>query len=85
MLKQIGYTLTGSVITKDPAFNEQVMAYPHIERLNIGPVSTMKISWDQPHEGNLFEFLWQRRSIERAWGCETKFFECRFSAGFLRC
>ena len=67
MLKHIGYTLAASVITKDPAFIEQVMAYPHIERLNIGPVSTMKISWDQPHEGNMFEFLWQRRSIERAW------------------
>lgn len=67
MLKQIGYTLAASVITKDPTFIEQVMAYPHIERLNIGPVSTMKISWDQPHEGNMFEFLWQRRSIERAW------------------
>ena len=67
MLKQIGYTLAASVITKDPAFIEQVMAYPHIERLNIGPVSTMKISWDQPHEGNMFEFLWKRRSIERAW------------------
>lgn len=67
MLKQIGYTLAASVITKDANFIEQVMAYPHIERLNIGPVSTMKISWDQPHEGNMFEFLWQRRSIERAW------------------
>ena len=34
-----------SVITKDAKFIEQVMAYPpHIERLNIGPVSTMKIS-----------------------------------------
>ena len=67
MLKQIGYTLAASVITKDAAFIEHVMAYPHIERLNIGPVSTMKISWDQPHEGNMFEFLWRRRSIERAW------------------
>jgi acyl-CoA reductase-like NAD-dependent aldehyde dehydrogenase len=67
MLKQIGYTLACSAITKDAKFIEQLMAYPHIERLNIGPVSTMKISWDQPHEGNMFEFLWQRRSIERAW------------------
>ena len=49
MLKQIGYTLAATVITKDPEFIKQVMAYPHIERLNIGPVSTMKISWDQPH------------------------------------
>jgi hypothetical protein len=67
MLKQIGYTLACTAITKDPEFIRQIEAYPHIERLNIGPVSTMKISWDQPHEGNMFEFLWQRRSIERAW------------------
>ena len=67
MLKHIGYTLACSVITKDAKFIEQVMAYPEIDRLNIGPVSTMKISWDQPHEGNMFEFLWQRRSIERGW------------------
>lgn len=67
MLVRIGYTLACTAITKDPGFIAQLEAYPHIERLNIGPVSTMKISWDQPHEGNLFEFLWQRRSIERAW------------------
>ena len=67
MLSKIGYTLACSAITKDQSFIEQIEAFPHIERLNIGPVSTMAISWDQPHEGNLFEFLWQRRSIERAW------------------
>lgn len=48
-------------------FIEQLVEFPGIERLNIGPVSTMKISWDQPHEGNMFEFLYKRRSIERAW------------------
>ena len=67
MLGQIGYTLACSTITKDQFFIEQLEAFSHIERLNIGPVSTMAISWDQPHEGNMFEFLWQRRSIERAW------------------
>jgi acyl-CoA reductase-like NAD-dependent aldehyde dehydrogenase len=67
MLKQIGYTLACTAITKDAKFIEELLAFPHIERLNIGPVSTMKISWDQPHEGNMFEFLWQRRSIERVW------------------
>jgi len=30
-----------------------------------GPIPTMKISWDQPHEGNMFEFLWQRRAFEK--------------------
>ena len=48
-------------------FIEQLVEFPGIERLNIGPVSTMKISWDQAHEGNMFEFLCKRRSIERAW------------------
>jgi len=47
------------VITKDPAFIREVEAFSEIDRLNIGPVSTMKISWDQPHEGNMFEFLWK--------------------------
>jgi len=67
MLEKIGYSLAVTAITKDPAFIEQLQAFPEIERLNLGPVSTMKISWDQPHEGNMFEFLWKRRSIERAW------------------
>jgi acyl-CoA reductase-like NAD-dependent aldehyde dehydrogenase len=67
VLHQIGYSLAVSAITKDPAFIDELMAFPEIERLNIGPVSTMAISWDQPHEGNMFEFLWRRRSIERAW------------------
>ena len=67
MLKRIGYSLAATAITKNPAFIDELQAFPEIERLNIGPVSTMKISWDQPHEGNLFEFLWRRRSIERAW------------------
>ena len=67
MLGQIGYSLSVSAITKDEAFIEEIQAFPEIERLNIGPVSTMKISWDQPHEGNMFEFLYRRRSIERGW------------------
>jgi acyl-CoA reductase-like NAD-dependent aldehyde dehydrogenase len=67
MLRQIGYTLACTAITKDAGFIEQLQAFPEIERLNVGPVSTMKVSWDQPHEGNMFEFLWRRRSIERAW------------------
>jgi len=67
MLSQIGYSLAVSAITRDEAFIDQLQTFPEIERLNIGPLSTMKVSWDQPHEGNMFEFLWQRRSIERGW------------------
>lgn len=67
MLHKIGYTLACSAITKDPKFIEELEGFAEIDRLNIGPISTMAISWDQPHEGNMFEFLWKRRSIERAW------------------
>ncbi len=35
---------------------EQLVEFPEIERLNIGSVSTMKISWAQPPKA-LFEFL----------------------------
>jgi len=67
MLAQIGPSLVVTALTKDPAFTEALLDSALIERLNLGPVPTMKISWDQPHEGNMFEFLWRRRSIERAW------------------
>jgi acyl-CoA reductase-like NAD-dependent aldehyde dehydrogenase len=65
MLRQIGPSLVVTAITKDPAFTDQLLESPLIERLNLGPISTMKISWDQPHEGNMFEFLYKRRSFER--------------------
>ena len=67
MLAQIGSSLVVTAITRDPAFRAELLASPLIERLNLGPVPTMKISWDQPHEGNMFEFLYRRRSIEVVW------------------
>ncbi len=66
MLAQIGPSLVVTAITCDPVFTDQLLESPLIERLNLGPISTMQISWDQPHEGNMFEFLYKRRSIERA-------------------
>jgi hypothetical protein len=66
MLRQIGPSLVVTAITDDPSFREALLASPLIERLNLGPISTMKVSWDQPHEGNLFEFLYRRRAIEIA-------------------
>jgi hypothetical protein len=66
MLQRIGPSLVVTAITKDPAFTEQLLDSQLIERLNLGEIPTMKISWDQPHEGNMFEFLYRRRSIERA-------------------
>lgn len=66
MLDQIGPSLVVTAITADEAWIQQLLECPLIDRLNIGPISTMKISWDQPHEGNMFEFLYKRRSIDRA-------------------
>ena len=63
MLSQMGESLVVTAITNDETFQTELLASPLIERLNIGPISTMKISWDQPHEGNMFEFLYKRRSI----------------------
>jgi hypothetical protein len=67
VLSKIGYSLIVTAITKDPVFSEQLLECGDIDRLNLGPLSTMKISWDQPHEGNMFEFLYKRRSIDRCW------------------
>jgi acyl-CoA reductase-like NAD-dependent aldehyde dehydrogenase len=63
---RIGPSLVVTVITNDAALIDRFIESPLIDRLNIGPISTMKISWDQPHEGNMFEFLYKRRAIERA-------------------
>lgn len=67
MLARMGYSLAVTAITRDPAFTDRLLAWPQVERLNLGPVSTMTVSWDQPHEGNMFEFLWKRRSLECGW------------------
>ena len=39
---------------------------PAIERLNLGPIPTSRVSWDQPHEGNLFEHLFKQRAFQAA-------------------
>jgi hypothetical protein len=63
--ESLGSSLVVTAITSDERLIEQLMESPHIDRLNIGPLSTMQVSWDQPHEGNLFEFLYKRRAIQR--------------------
>jgi hypothetical protein len=66
VLEQIGPSLVVTAITQDENFTEGLLSSPHIERLNLGPLPTSRVSWDQPHEGNMFEFLYRRRSIQRA-------------------
>lgn len=63
MLGQIGPSLVVTAITTNKDWIEDLLVSPDIDRLNIGPTPTNRIQWDQPHEGNLFEFLYRRRSI----------------------
>jgi hypothetical protein len=64
MLANIGQTLVVSAFTEDPRFIEQLLLSPDIERLNLGTYPTNRVQWEQPHEGNLFEFLYHRRAIQ---------------------
>jgi acyl-CoA reductase-like NAD-dependent aldehyde dehydrogenase len=68
MLAHIGPSLVVTAITRDPAFKERLLESPLIERLNLGSLPTTHVSWDQPHEGNLFDFLYRRRALELAEG-----------------
>ncbi|MGL6094743.1 MAG: aldehyde dehydrogenase family protein, partial [Fimbriiglobus sp.] len=66
VLSRIGYTLAATALTADPAFIADLLACPSIERLNIGPVPTNRLTWDQPHEGNLFTHLYRQRALQLA-------------------
>ena len=66
MTKRIGYTLAATAVTRDPEFIRDVMACSNIERLNVGPLPTNRLTWDQPHEGNLFTHLYKQRALSFA-------------------
>ena len=60
----MGKTLVVTALTEDRALLDRLLASPLVDRLNVGPIATNQISWDQPHEGNLFEHLYARRSFQ---------------------
>lgn len=66
VLKRIGYTLAATVLSDDPGFVADALACANIERLNIGPLPTNRLTWDQPHEGNLFTHLYKQRALQHA-------------------
>jgi len=66
MLATIGPSLVVSAITADPEFTQQLLDCNLVERLNIGAISTVRLSWDQPHEGNLFTHLYRQRAFAEA-------------------
>lgn len=66
MLRQIGPTLVGSVLTSNPAFIDEAGMCVDIDRLNVGPIPTNRLDWLQPHEGNIIEFLFRSRAYQMA-------------------
>jgi acyl-CoA reductase-like NAD-dependent aldehyde dehydrogenase len=64
MLKRIGPTLVGTVITNDESFRKAATNATNIDRLNLGPIPTTKLNWLQPHEGNLIDFLFRNRALQ---------------------
>ncbi len=66
MVDDMGPSLVVTAITRDQALIDALKRSENVDRLNLGPVPTSHVEWDQPHEGNLFEFLYERRAIQRA-------------------
>jgi hypothetical protein len=64
MLAKIGPTLVCSAITNDRAWRGQLADAHNIDRLNLGPLPTIKLDWLQPHEGNIVEFLFRARAFQ---------------------
>jgi acyl-CoA reductase-like NAD-dependent aldehyde dehydrogenase len=62
----LGPTLVVTAITTDPKLIQTLVASSRIDRLNIGALPTNQVSWDQPHEGNLFDHLYARRAFQQA-------------------
>lgn len=66
MLEAIGPTLVCTAITDDATFRRQLTDATHIDRLNLGPIPTIKLNWLQPHEGNIVDFLFRARAYQSA-------------------
>ena len=61
----LGPTLVVTALTQDQALIDRLLSSDLIGRLNLGPIQTNTITWDQPHEGNLFEHLYGRRAFQK--------------------
>lgn len=64
LVSRMGPSLVVSALTDDKALERELLDSTNVERLNLGPLPTSRVSWDQPHEGNLFEHLYRQRAIQ---------------------
>jgi len=66
MLDAIGPTLVCSAITGKPELRRALLDATHVDRLNFGPIPTIRLNWLQPHEGNIVDFLYRPRALQSA-------------------
>ena len=66
MLASIGPTLVATALTSDAAFQRALLDARNVDRLNIGPIPTIRLNWLQPHEGNIVDFLFRPRAFQMA-------------------
>ncbi len=64
MLAKIGPTLVCTAITRNSSFERALLDATNIDRLNLGPIPTIKLDWLQPHEGSIVEFLFRARAFQ---------------------
>lgn len=65
LCQSLGPSLVVTLLSEAPELQRDLMARSDIGRLNLGPIPTTTIQWDQPHEGNLFTHLYQPRAFQR--------------------
>jgi acyl-CoA reductase-like NAD-dependent aldehyde dehydrogenase len=65
LVETLGPSLVVTALTEDRRIEQALLARADIGRLNLGPVPTMVIQWDQPHEGNIFTHLYQQRAFQQ--------------------
>jgi hypothetical protein len=67
LVERLGPSLAVTAITDDPQLRRRLLDAAHVDRLSFdSSVPTCRVSWDQPHEGNLFEHLYRRRAFTAA-------------------
>jgi acyl-CoA reductase-like NAD-dependent aldehyde dehydrogenase len=65
LVASLGSSLVLTALTEEPSIENALMARADIGRLNLGPIPTTVVQWDQPHEGNIFHHLYQQRAFQR--------------------
>ncbi len=64
-------TLAATILSDNRDFVKILLQSSKLERINLGAIPTTHVRWDQPHEGNLFEFLYHRRAIQGVTAVDT--------------